>query len=68
MRQLREVARGKLTKKLVLLVHVKAVFNGAIASGEMAVIKQRHLFFQRPRCFNHAFDPPLLQLGDLLAV
>ena len=67
-RQLREVARGELSKKLVLLVHVKAVFNGAVARGEMPMKEQRHFFLKRPRGLNHALDPPLLKFGDLLAI
>ena len=68
MRQLREVARGKLSKKLVLLIHVKAVFNGAVARGEMSMKEQRHFFLERPRGLNHALDPPLLKFGDLLSI
>ena len=44
------------------------VFNGPRAGSKVAVPKQRHLFLKRSRGFNHARDPPLLQIDQLAAV
>ena len=55
-------------KQLVLLEHMPTVFDGARASRKVAVPEERHLFFEWSRGFNHARNPPLLQLYELTTI
>ena len=44
------------------------VFDGARASRKVAVPEERHLLFKWSRRFNHARNPPLLQLNELTTI
>ena len=66
--QAAEVAESVVSKQLVLLEHVIAVFDGAIAGGEVSVPEEGHLFLQRPGCFDHPLQPPALKFSDLSAI
>ena len=56
------------SEQLVLLEHMPTVFDSARAGRKVAVPEERHLLFEWSRGFNHACNPPLLQLNELTTV
>ena len=61
MQQIAKIARGVFSEELILPEHVPRIFDGGVAGRKVAMPKERELFFQRARRFNHPGKPPLLE-------
>ena len=63
-----EVAGGVRAQERVLREHVVAVLDRAVAGREVPVPEERELLLERAARRDHLREPPLLHLGELLAV